>query len=218
MNTWKKLTALLLVIFLLVVAPVAYATESDDRDVSKLQELIALAESKDETVYTAQSWSELRKVMAVANTALNHGTQKDVDDVAAKLAFALSNLVEMDYTGVQRLITEAEQFIQENQGQWPQVETALTRARAVFASYDQTTVDRAADDLAAALRDARGDAQAEEPDAKWNWTVFWIVLLVVSVLGNSALVIYLVWKKKDNRNKQVDDVPLVDYDIDDDVI
>lgn len=218
MNTWKKLTALLLVILLLVVAPAAWATESDGRDVSKLQELIALAQSKDEIIYTSQSWNNLRKVMAVADTALTHGTQLEVDEAAARLASAISQLKEMDYTRIERTIAEAELFIQENGDQWPHLQTALVRARAVFGCGDQATVEKNADNLAATLADCRGGDQDGKPGAGWNWTVFWIVALIVVVAAGVVLAVLLVWKKKDNRNKQVDDVPLVDYDIDDDVV
>lgn len=218
MNTWKKLTALLLVILLLVVAPAAWATESDGRDVSKLQELIALAQSKDEIIYTSQSWNNLRKALAVADTALTHGTQLEVDEAAAKLASAVSQLHAMDYTRIERAIAEAEQFMRENGDQWPQLQSALTRARAVFGCGDQATVEMNADSLSATLAECREKNQDGENGAGWNWTVFWIVALIVVVAAGVVLAVLLVWKKKDNRNKQVDDVPLVDYDIDDDVV
>ena len=217
MNTWKKLTALLLVILILVVAPAARAAESDGRDVSKLQELIALAESKDSVIYTSQSWNNLRKVMAVADTALIHGTQLEVDEAAARLASAISQLKEMDYSRIERTIAETEQFIQENGDQWPHLQTALARARAVFGCGDQATVEKNAEHLAATLADCKGEDQNGKPGAGWNWTVFWIVALIV-VAGAGTVLVVLVLKKKDNRNQQVDDVPLVDYDIDDDVV
>lgn len=48
--------------------------------------------------------------------------------------------------------------------------------------------------------------------------VVWIVLFGVSLSGNIIQLILMIWKKKKYQKQQVDDVPLVDYDIDDDVI
>ncbi len=61
-------------------------------------------------------------------------------------------------------------------------------------------------------------AGTEAPAQKEKAPIVWIVLFGVSLLGNIVQLVLMVWKKKDNRKQQIDDVPLVDYDIDDDVV
>ena len=68
-----------------------------------------------------------------------------------------------------------------------------------------------------------GDAPAvcavDEPaNTKDNSATIWIVLLCISLLENGVLIWLLLWKKGASKREQVDDVPLVEYDIDDDVI
>ena len=46
--------------------------------------------------------------------------------------------------------------------------------------------------------------------------MLWIVLFAVSMAGNLALAAFLILRKHSKRN-EVDNVPLVDYDIDDDI-
>lgn len=58
----------------------------------------------------------------------------------------------------------------------------------------------------------------EVPVQKEKSPVVWIVLFGVSLSGNIVQLILMIWKKKEYQKQQIDDVPLVDYDIDDDVI
>lgn len=44
------------------------------------------------------------------------------------------------------------------------------------------------------------------------------LLLGVSLAVNAMFVIYIWKKNRDQKYRQVDDVPLVEYDIDDDII
>ena len=58
----------------------------------------------------------------------------------------------------------------------------------------------------------------EPANTKDNSATIWIVLLCISLAENAVLIWLLLWKKGASKREQIDDVPLVDYDIDDDVI
>lgn len=214
MKLCKKIMAIMLVLLLLAAAPAAYATEQEGPDTERLQELLQMADDMQQYDYTAESWSALSKAVAVANAAISSGQQVAIDSATGNLGSALSKMEKMDYSQMDAALSEAEQFLKEYGPQWQKLQEALSEVHVAYQTGDQTAVDRAAAGLADSLRACR-EAEAGK---KGSGSVIWIILLIISLLGNGALVTLLVWKKKGNQRKQIDDVPLVDYDIDDDVI
>lgn len=215
MKLWRKFTVLLLAAVLLVAAPAAYGRQSDSPDVERLQQLLEMADGMEQFEYTAESWEVLRRAVAVAKAAMGSGIQARIDSAVPPLAAALSDMEKMDYSEMEAILAEAEQLLAADAACWQQLHTALEAAQAACRTGDQALVDSTAIALAQCLQACR--EYAGQDDGSKN-PVVWIVLLGVSLLGNAALVTQLLWKKKENRHKQIDDVPLVDYDIDDDVI
>ena len=223
MKILSKLTALLLMLILLVAAPVAMATETQSADDDKLQELMEIAEMAKEENYTAESWQDLEDAMELANAAQGGDDDEAMKNAISALATALSKLTSMKYAALDEALAEARAFLKENKGQWPELEDAIAAAEATYGCGDQNAVDQAVKDLKMCLEVCRaggsgGDKTQNQDGSQKNSTVLWIILIcaAVVVLAGAAVAVWLILRNKSNRNKQVDDVPLVEYDIDDD--
>lgn len=205
---------LLTLLMIMMFATVAFAEEETTVDTSKLENMLQIANKAKESKYTAESWQVLQDAVAQANTALNSGDQAAVDAAFAALSSALANVKSMDYSAVEDAIANVDKFMEENEigGYWKEIQDAIEYAQLLYESGNQNAVNRAAEQINLKL-----DAMRQHLDSEEKTTpVLWIVLLCVSVAGNLALGVVLVLKLRGNRN-QVDDMPLVDYDIDDDI-
>lgn len=237
MNIYKKLLAFLMIVALLVMAPAALATQGDSEelDLTKLQELLEIAVVAEEENFTAESWQALQLAIEGAYAAMENGNQLQVDAAASQLAKALSEL-RLDYSELESVIAEAEQYLLQGGPEWEELYRAIVEAQAVYGSGSQASVNMATDKIRDCLQRLKDPAGGENQESgsqgnqggqttveqvvryERESATVWIILLCVSLAVNAAVVVRAIWNRKNNRKRQIDDVPLVDYDIDDDVV
>ena len=211
---FHRILAIVLTLMLgLLCTTVVLAEEETPVDIARLEELIHIAESAKQSNYTAESWQALMDAVQQAQAALNSNDQKVVDAAKSALALALSKVKRMDYTAVEEALSKVEAFLKTDKNgiEWDALQKAIAEAEMLYESGNQAAVDQAAERIEQCLAELR--AESEEKAAT---PVLWIVLLCVSAAGNLVLAAALVLKLRGNKN-QVDDMPLVDYDIDDDI-
>ena len=106
---------------------------------------------------------------------------------------------------------------------WNKLLGALTNASSLLASDDQAAVDAAAkeiEDIIAQIKELLlNDKQdvVKEPTGKYCNVAMhkvWPILFFISLAGNIVLVVLLVGKKK--KENQIDDTPIVNYEIGED--
>ena len=206
-----------------------------DLDTAKLTRQIAIANGLKEGDYSAESWELLAAALKEANAALTGTSQDDVDAAEKKLGEAITALVGVDYTNLDAAISEAKKLLaqSEEHSLVHDLSAAMLEAENLRSSGDQAAVDICTEeltDLIAQLREyiqtgAEPDVvirevEVEVPptDAYCNipshrvWPVLFAGSLVLNVVLGAAL--FFLLKKKNRRGE---DVPLVDYDIDDDI-
>lgn len=211
---YRAAAVLLAVVIMMMCSAAVFAEEETTVDTAKLEELLNIANSAKKEKYTAETWIPLESAIAQANAALDGGDQATVDAAKSALARALSEIKSMDYTAVEEAIANVEQFASgdETGTYWLNLQDAIDAAKALYGSGNQAGVNQAAEVINQRLEELRAHTESDDRESP----VLWIVLFCVSVAGNLALAAVLVLKKRDNRN-HVDNVPLVDYDIDDDI-
>lgn len=234
MKAWKKMMAFCLAVLLLVVAPAAFATEEDLLDTAKLEELLEIADCAQKSHYTAESWQALEEAVAYANEAISSGSQLKINNAVSLLATALSQLTSMDYSQLDPVVEEAELYIHATFDEWIALFKMLVDHQNLYGSGDQEAVDRSAEEIRQFLDILQGKVVPPQSDAtrptqpdssqsdvqkpEEKSPVVWIALLGVSALCNVVLLVVMVLPKMGRKKDHVDDVPLVDYDIDDDVV
>ncbi len=165
-----------------------------------------LAENLNAAMYTYNSWSALAAALAATDDVIGSAaSQAEVDEALVALKAARAALTAMNYTALNAAITSAEALAQEDytEESWSDVAAALDAARAALGVNDQSLVDEAA----AMLEGAIG-ALKEETSLLW----LWITLPAVAVVGGGAALAYAVIRRK----KMTDEIPPVNYDINDD--
>lgn len=232
MKNGKSLIAVFLAVLLLIWAPVALA-EEDVLDTEKLDELLAIAASAKEENYTAETWQALVDAVAVANEAIASGSQLKVNNAVTVLATALSRLTSMDYADLDAIVQEAEQYIHLTFDGWMKLFKLMMEYHSVYGSGDQDAVNQAVQNIRRCLDELRENvvppqitpepqpSVPQDPQPVQTVTkspVVWIILFSVSMLGNITFVVLMLLPGKNRKQYQVDEVPLVDYDIDDDVV
>lgn len=208
-------------------------------DYSDLSYRIAVANGLDPAEYTAESWSGLENALSEARYALYSGYQSSVDWAAEQLRQATEALVKMDYSELENALEALRSFRDTNPelyDVWVDTASAVPEAEALRDCRDQATVDGAAARLTGLLAKLREQVDAltttetvvvtervEVPVEVEPTTPYcnieqhglWPKLLIAS--GALNLVLALGWvltaRKKAIRQ---DNMPLVDYDIDDD--
>lgn len=220
MNTLKKLTACLLVMVLLVAAPVVFANESESNGTEKLQALLDIANSVKEEKYTTETWEVLQEAVYIANEAMASGDQKQIEKAISKLASALAKLTSVKYDAMEEAIAQAEQYMKENDHGFTRLKNALAQAEATYGCGNQARVDRATEEILKCLEDYRnGIYEEQSEDDKKPFPVGIVIgCVLVCVAAIGVVVVLSNMKKKKRRTRQIDDVPLVDYDIDDDLV
>jgi len=183
---------------------------------AKLEEMLAVAKRVDAKTYSAESWQVLQDAVAQANTALEDGNYEKVSQAVTALAKALKNVSNMDYSALDAAIARAEELLKNeaHADYWQDFLKALSDAKNMYDSVEQTAVNSAAQMLNLRVEEMHA-VLAEKQEGV---SVVWIVLLGISLAGNVALAVLLLHRKRSDRGTQVDDVPLVDYDIDDDIV
>ena len=183
-------------------------------DLSKLQELIDKASNLKKDGYTADSWNKMVDALTKAQAALSSTNQDEIDAAAKALSDALNGLVKMDYSKLQEAIARAKELGTDNEvnSLWLALLDALTNGNLMLASDDQAQVDAAAkqiNDLIEQLLDGSKFCNISIHKV-------WPILFFISLAANVVLVVVLVKKNGTKKKNQVDNTPLVDYDISDD--
>ena len=186
-----------------------------------MYELLEIAAGAQESDYTAKSWEVLEKAIAKANEAIASESQLRVNSACASLSTALSQLTSMDYSKLEAIAEEAEQYIENNFGDWQTLFDLLNNYQELYGCGDQAAVNQKVEEFRNCLNVLDKNAQPLLPDSgaqnsEQKSPIVWIVLLIVSVLGNVALAAMMLMPRSRRKNEQLDDVPLVNYDIDDD--
>ena len=205
-------------------------------DFSDLQDLIAQVGDLKEFDYTAESWENLMTVLKACNRVFQGSGQNAVNTAIANLETAIQALVPMNYTILQAALDNYEVILKENQlmhDAWVKLDEAVALAREQFTTGDQKAVDEAAAAVNALLAE-REVYELPEPEPQivtkevqvevlptddfCNIPVhhLWPVLFAASAVMNLVLAAALIFVLK-HKNKQLDETPLVNYDIYDDM-
>ena len=200
-----------------------------------LKQQIAIANGLKQRDFTAESWAVLVDALEEANIAIS-GTKQDKMDQAEKLLKdAIAGLVGMDYTALEQALAQAKEAVSVS-GEYELVaalSAAIQDAEELRVSGDQAGVDACTETILKLLKDMEAyldtaddpdvvikEVEVEVPPSDDFCNIpghrIWPVLFFVSLAVNVALgaVLMILTRKKTHRT---DDVPLVDYDIDDDI-
>ena len=203
-------------------------------DLTELNKQIAIAEDLKEADYTADSWNDLEKALSAAKKARKATKQSAVNTAADNLKDAIAALVRIDDTQLEELIATVNKYLSdEDMGKLvDDLLAAIKAAENALKSGNQDAINKAYNDLSAAF-DAYKKAleelgnkvievekpiEVEPKDPYCNiWLhQLWLILLIVSVILNVILVVVTVRNVSRRKNSFVDDMPLIDYDINDD--
>lgn len=214
--------------------PRDFTTNIDDE---ALLNQIAVANGLTRSDYTDASWAALTSALTNANIALNGNSQNAADAAEQALKDAISALVRMDYSALERTLAKSKELATgDRMGElWFRLAAEVSAAEALLTSGRQTAVNEANNRLLELLDQIEQmlengetpqvivqEKPVEVPPtddycnipAHRVWPVMFFVSLALNVTLLAVIAIYLYQKKK-NRT---DDVPLVDYDIMDDMI
>lgn len=206
-------------------------------DTTALKEQIQIAENLTYYDYTKESWSAVSQAVTVGKNLLTSTSQSKVDQATKDLKVALANLVTMDYSKLQAALDSASDMDKHEEiaGLWSNFLTALENARVQRTGGDQAAADAAADELIAAKeallkgleelgelvvveKEVEVEVEPNYPFCNKPGHTAILIIMIVSLVLNAALIGVIVWYfYKKHRNKQ-DDMPLVDYNIEDDEI
>jgi len=206
-------------------------------DYSELKRQIEIAESLVQSEYTADSWKALAEKLAVARTLLTSDSQSKVDAGAKDLANAIKALVKIDYSKLLAAIDDAKRLKDSDKlGQlWSDLVSALNKGVSLLSSGDQASVDATAEEISKLIKAIQmqldelntpviKEVQVEVPVAveptedycnipiHGVWPILFWISLAFNALFIAGITLYIVHKKKNQK----DDMPLVDYNIDDD--
>ena len=183
-----------------------------------------------------ESWETLADALAKAVKALSSDNQVTIDKASQTLETAITALVKLDRSVLERALDEAADFANSDESNrtWFELIGAVNDGKALLGSNDQTAIEDAAKEINDKLAVVRATVDAlktpqivtkevmvEVPPADdycnipghRGWPVLFFCSLAVNVALVAVIVIYISRKKKN----QTDDTPLVDYDIDDDI-
>lgn len=206
-----------------------------EADTSRLVRQIAIANGLKAENFTKASWDNLVKALADAELVRNSGTQEAVDKAASTLEAAIAALVYVDYANLDQAIAAAAELVQEIElyGLTKELNDALTEAERLREGGEQAEIDACAakiQELLGKLEEHKDkpdtpeviiqEVEVEVPPSGDYCNMgshrIWPVAFCVSLVLNAILGIVLMLVLKKKRYK-AEDVPLVDYDIDDDI-
>ena len=124
-------------------------------DLTALNQAIAVAESKDSTLYTPASWANLQDALTTAKALNENSSTQAVADATVALNEAIANLVvKADFTALNQAIAVAESKDKNlyTSASWGLLHDALVVAKALDANATQNQVE----DALTALNDAIG--------------------------------------------------------------
>ena len=203
-------------------------------DYSDLEFQVAKANELYENDYTKESWSAVKEALNTGRTLLeNGGSQSEVKEAADALDEAVDALVRMDYSRLEKALNEVYKKIEENPDLhdiWLKLNMAVEDARPMMINGDQDAVNRAAAEINALLDELEyiapsgadvvvKEVEVEVPpsDDFCNiaghkaWTVLFVISFIINI-GFLGMMAYILMKKRHTT----DDIPLVNYNIDDD--
>lgn len=206
-------------------------------DYSKLEIQVATANGLSEYDYTKESWAVLDEALQSGIALLDGADSQSAVTAAAKaIEEAVSGLVRMDYSKLENALSEVYNRIGDDTvlyDIWSRINEAEKKARPLLVSGNQKAVDDAAAEILALVAELDALAGTEkEPDVVIKEVEVevppsddycnipmhrtWPVLFFISLALNLAMagVVYYVIAKRRNT---VDNIPLVNYDIDDDM-
>ena len=236
MKIFKKIITMTLLLCLVVgTAQVVGATSG--LDYSELEKQIGIANGLKSYDYTKERWKKLTTAVELGNKRLEGVYDQGKLDAAAEgIEKAIRELVKMDYSALIDVLDEVYAKMDENptyHDVWYRMDKAVDKARPLLVSGDQQAVDEMvttikelmAELIACSEEMAKPDVVIQEvPVEVPPSTPFcnipshrtWPLLFAASVAVNVLLIAALgfVLRKKKNM---VDNTPLVNYDIDDDM-
>lgn len=212
------------------------ATEPNNKmDYAELKKQIGIAKGLKKSDYDDAAWSELTKALENAEKLTTSEDQYQVDQAAKALEAAIAKLVGVDHTKLREALDSVAEYSQdlELSSLWYQMIGVLENAEDKLTSSDQAEVDAAAaqlEDLLMEIAKAEQEAGSgtiiqEVPvpvlptDDYCNITVHnvWPMLFFISLALNLAMAAVIVIYIMRIQKTRMDDTPLVDYDIDDDL-
>ncbi|MBQ3501665.1 MAG: hypothetical protein IJA70_09590 [Oscillospiraceae bacterium] len=204
-------------------------------DYSVLERQITVAIALDEHGYTAASWDVLEKTLDNAIMLLDNAeSQQEITDTADELQKAVSALVPMDYSKLEKSLGLLYGKIDENsevQDVWVRVSAAVEKSKGLLLSGDQAFVDSAVAELEALLEEIENipagepetiikEVEVQVPPSDDFCNIpghkIWPVLFFISLAINAALAVLIGYVFSKMKNSE-DNIPLVGYDIDDDI-
>ena len=204
-------------------------------DLTELKKQLEIANGLEQNKYTKASWDAYTVALNNAKSALNSGSQSKVDDAALSLKNAIVSLVEIDYSKLQKAIDEANSYMDSDAtaALIKQIMTAVNNGSTLLDSADQAAIDNAADEINKLLEQAlEGKSSASSVNTGGNTVIaepaydycnitmhkVWPILFFISLAANIVLVVLIVLSVRRKRIRTGEDMPLVDYDIEDDDI
>lgn len=202
-------------------------------DYADLNRQIAIANGLKEREYTQESWKVLTAALETARNAQKSDKQDVVDSAAEALKQAISELVTMDYSELEKALTAAKECVGPEEYELViALHEAVVEAELLRNSGDQDAVDACTDkiyDLIQKLGECQADVgepsviirevEVEVPPSEDYCNIslhhIWPLLFFASVGLNVALLI-VIFSVLRRRKRRGEDVPLVNYDIDDD--
>ena len=201
-------------------------------DREELMHRLAVANGLNAPDYTLSSWEAVAAAIDFGNAALDGASQTCIDEAANMLGETVAALVRMDYTSLEKALSEMQSLGEENvtSALWLELMEAGEKGRSLLASGDQAAVDTVAQQLNGLLTQLRelsavkSDPQVvvqevpvEVPPSEdfcnitghWIWKLVFFLSAAVNVALLGIIWLYLCKKKR----KQRDNTPLVAYDI-----
>lgn len=201
----------------------------------RLLQQIAVANGLKEWEYTKESWKNVSDALKAAQKLEDSKDTSKRMAAADTLEKALAALVSMDYTALENVISRAREQISTTElyDLVNQLQEAVTKGEQLRFSGDQVQVDATCGLIAALLEELETlggqntvvqtviqEVEVEVPPTGDYCNIsphrIWFVTFTVSAVLNVILVLLLTIAVR-KRKYRADDVPLVDYDIDDDI-
>lgn len=201
----------------------------------ELNKQIAVAEALKQSDYTAASWTAFAKALANAKEARSFNSQTLVNLATDDLKEAMKSLVKLNTQRLSDALESLKAYAENSNlvRLISQINDLLAKGEAALQSGDQALIDSCAEELEALLsailkelEDLKvGTVIVEKPVAtdptdgicNIGSHVVWIVLFWISFSLNIAAAAFIFTYYFMKKKKTLDDTPLVDYDITDDV-
>lgn len=205
-------------------------------DLTELNKQIGIAEALNESEYTADSWAQLESALKAAVKARKAKTQNDVNKAADALRDAIAALVKIDASALEKLVADVNGFLKDNDlaSVWEELHAALNQADAALKSGDQAAIDAAYTRLDAAFKAlkakldelSKGEVIIQEVEVQGEcgedchvwWHYLLLILLIISAILNVVFIVLVILYFVKKKKNAADTTPVVDYDINDDLI